>query len=114
MKKASLFTYLVSFLGYVSIFVGLIVAAVGNFSIGILITLAGTLAAYLAWQVSTRMIFKTWWKQIEDAGLEGPIREDVTVAMRVYTKNPSNLTLKKIRSLNPEAAGMIEEAIGKK
>ena len=114
MKKASLLTYLLSFLGYVSVFVGLVVAAVGNFVIGILIALVGAAAALISWKVSTRQIFNAWWQQIEDANLVDAIRADVTVAMRVYTKNPSNLTLKKIRSLNPQAADMIEEAIGKK
>ena len=113
-KKASFFTYLLSFLGYISVFVGLVVAAVGNFVTGIVIALVGAAAALISWQISSRNFFRAWWKQIEDANLEDAIRADVTVAMRIYTKNPSKRTLKKIRTLNPQAADMIEEAIGKK
>ena len=59
--------------------------------------------------ISNRKAFKKWWKQVEDAGLEEHIRNDIAVAKVVYSKNPIRATLKKIESLNPAAAEAIRE-----
>ena len=59
--------------------------------------------------ISNRKAFKKWWKQVEDAGLEEHIRNDIAVAKVVYNKNPIRATLKKIESLNPAAAEAIRE-----
>lgn len=70
--------------------------------IGIALIVAGKL-------ISNRKAFKTWWKQVEELGLEEKIRTDTAVAKMVYSKNPIRATLKKIEELNPAAAEMIRE-----
>ena len=64
--------------------------------------------------ISNRKAFKTWWKQVEKLGLDEKMKTDYTVAKLVYDKNPKHVTLKKIESINPEAAQLIREQTGKK
>lgn len=74
---------------------------------GVVLVIAGKV-------ISDRKAFKTWWKQVEKLGLEEQMKSDVSVAKAVYDKNPKRITLKKIESINPEAAQYIREQTGKK
>lgn len=70
--------------------------------LGIVLVIAGKL-------ISNRKAFKKWWEQVEDAGLEEQIKNDIEIAKIVYSKNPIRATLKKIEALNPAAAEAIRE-----
>ena len=70
--------------------------------LGVALLIAGKL-------ISKRKAFKQWWKQVEGAGLEEHIKNDIAVAKMVYSKNPIRATLKKIEELNPAAAEAIRE-----
>ena len=72
--------------------------------------------ALLIWGkvISNNKAFKKWWKQVEDAGLEEPLKTDIGLAQSIYSKNPIKATLKKIESLNPAAAEVIRQQTGKK
>lgn len=71
-------------------------------ALGLVLVIAGKL-------ISNRKAFKKWWEQVEDAGLEEQIKNDIALAKTVYSKNPIRATLKKIESLNPAAAEAIRE-----
>lgn len=101
----SLLASVVSIFGGLLVFMGLVDAVDEKYLIiglGIALMICGKL-------ISNRKAFKKWWKQVEDAGLEEHIRNDIAVAKVVYSKNPIRATLKKIESLNPAAAEAIRE-----
>ena len=94
-----------SIFGCLMIFMGLTDTIHEKFlfiGLGLVLVIAGKL-------ISKRKAFKKWWEQVEDAGLEEHIRNDIAVAKVVYSKNPIRATLKKIESLNPAAAEAIRE-----
>ena len=101
----SLLASVVSIFGGLLVFMGLVDAVDEKYLIiglGIALMICGKL-------ISNRKAFKKWWKQVEDAGLEEHIKNDIAVAKVVYSKNPTRATLKKIESLNPAAAEAIRE-----
>ena len=64
--------------------------------------------------ISVEKSFKTWWKQIKEAGLEERIKFDAEIARLIYNKNPKKRTLKEIEKLNPAAAQMIRAQLARK
>ncbi len=108
--KNSFLASVVSILGCLAIVMSLMDAFSDKaffIGFGIVLLIAGNL-------ISNRKAFKTWWKQVEALGLDEKMKSDVSVAKAVYDKNPKRVTLKKIETLNPEAAAFIREQTGKK
>ncbi|MBO5837995.1 MAG: hypothetical protein J6Q92_08960 [Oscillospiraceae bacterium] len=64
--------------------------------------------------ISVNKSFKTWWKQLEKAGIVEQIKTDTSIAVAVYNKNPKKATLNKIEKLNPAAAETIRNSVAKK
>ena len=95
----------VSIFGCLMVFMGLTDVVHERFlfiGLGIVLVICGKL-------ISNRKAFKKWWEQIQDAGLEVSIQDDIATAKMVYSKNPIRATLKKIEELNPAAAEAIRE-----
>ena len=101
----SLLASVVSVFGCIAVIIGLSDAVSEKYlliALGIGLLICGKV-------ISNRKAFKKWWKQIQDAGLEVYIQDDIDTAKMVYSKNPKRMTLKKIAELNPAAAAAIRE-----
>lgn len=64
--------------------------------------------------ISVNKSFKTWWDTVIGTGMAARMRTEREVCVEVYNQNPGKRTLKKIREINPEAAGWIEQHIPQK
>ena len=111
--KNSFLASLVSIIGCLLILGGI---ATFSESIGaaILIIVIGLALAVWGKIISDNKAFKTWWKQVVDAGLVPQIAVNTATALAVYNKNPQKRTLQKIRELNPTAAQQIQASIDAK
>ena len=111
--KNSFWASVVSILGCAMILGGI---ATFSESIGgaIALIVLGLVLAVCGKNISDNKAFKTWWKQVVDAGLIPQIAQSAATAIAVYNKNPQNRTLQKIRELNPAAAQQIQANIDAK
>ena len=111
--KNSFLASLVSIIGCLIILGGI---AMFSDSIGGAIAMIVVGLALAVWGkiISDAKAFKTWWKQVADAGLVPQIAQNTATAIAVYNKNPQKRTLEKIRELNPVAAQQIAASIAAK
>ena len=94
-------------LGGIATFSDSIGAAIALIALGFVLAVCGK-------NISENKAFKTWWKQVVDAGLVPQIAQNTATAIAVYNKNPQNRTLQKIRELNPAAVQQIAASIAAK
>lgn len=72
-------------------------------SLGVLLFAAGVGVQVLARTISERNAFRYWVGKIRQAGLEPYIASSIDVALEVYQKNRTEMTVQYIQSLNPGA-----------
>lgn len=77
---------------------------------GVILLLLGIGLALLASWISDRSQFSAWKRKVKKSGLIPEIQRSVPVAIRVYQTNPCTQALTFIRTLNPQAAELIEQS----
>ena len=100
--------------------VGIIIASVssGDVLIIILGVLGGIVCIVFHWliqelagYVTERKLFNKWTKELREKGVEADIASSVDLALYVYNNNKSELTVKYIEKLNPQAGVIIRNHI---
>ncbi len=112
--RNSIAASVVSLFGCCLILGGICLFPEGEIFGGISILAVGIGCAIWGKKISDDKAFKTWWKQVEDANLQGAIAQNANLAIQIYNKNPQERTLKKLETLNPGAVQYIRANIGKK
>lgn len=91
-----------------------VIVSIPEISWGWPFTIFGLALCFLGKKISQNKAFKTWWDTVIGTGMVARMRTEQEVCVEVYNENPGKQTLKKIREINPEAAGWIEQHIPKK
>lgn len=98
-------------------------ALIGSFSSGdvfiIILGIVGCIVCfacyllfqYLAQTITEKKLFKKWTKELREKGVEAEIASSVDLALYVYNNNKSELTVKYIEKLNPQAGVIIRNHI---
>lgn len=100
--------------------VGIIIASVSSGDVLIIIpgVLGGIVCIVFHWllqelagYVTERKLFNKWTKELREKDVEADIASSVDLALYVYNNNKSELTVKYIEKLNPQAGVIIRNHI---
>ncbi len=104
--RNSILASIISIFGCVSIII-----SIPEIAVAWPATIIGLGMCILGKKISDIKAFKTWWDTIIGTGRATRMRTERNICVEVYNENPGKHTLKKIREINPEAAGWIEQQI---
>ena len=79
--------------------------------IGFLFLIIGGILIFSASAIDERVRFKKFLTVIKENGIENDIRNSSEIAIQIYKKFPSKLTLKYFDEINPKASSLIRNAI---
>lgn len=80
-----------------------------SFTNGLLLLALGIGMMFLASWISDKSEFPAWKRKVRKSGLIPEIQRSVPTAIQVYQTNPCPQALNYIRTLNPQAAEIIEQ-----
>lgn len=111
---ATVLSFLGSAIGTLSLVGGVIAILCGEFGEGVPLLIGGFAIAValtgLAEWISKTKYFNTWWKtEVVQKNWEPEIRKSQDSAIYIYKLYPVERTLKKIETMNPQAAAYIRE-----
>lgn len=109
--KNSFLASICSMLGYGIAVCGILVAIGENVIAGIVMIAWGMALSFLASSISERKKFSEWKKQIKKGGYTSVIQNSIQGAIQVYNTYPCKKSLEYIRTLNPQAAELIEQKL---
>lgn len=107
--KNSVGASICSIIGYMFFVIGVLTMLSESVTGGILLVLYGVGLTIGASVISKNKQFKTWKKQIETSGYVPLMQNSIQTAIQIYNTYPGKKTLNYIRSINPQAADLIEE-----
>ena len=109
--KNSFLASICSMCGYGIAVSGILVAIGENVIAGILMITWGVALSFLASVISERKKFSEWKKQVKKGGYTSVIQNNIQGAIQVYNTYPCKKSLEYIRTLNPQAAELIEQKL---
>lgn len=107
----SILATLMSILGYLLMLGGFAVAFGGEILGGILMFLLGMGSAALGSVISALAQFRKWIRKLKKEGIIERAKEDTNLAIQIFQANPTKLTFRYIRKLNPAAGDYLEQQL---
>lgn len=110
--KSSVLATIVSILGAVSCYAGILALFGKEFLAGIICIVIGILIQVAAGEIAENAAFKKWKKEVISRGYAQRIAQgDYSVAVQLYNQNPGEKTLKYFGSLNSNVAFSLRSAV---
>lgn len=109
--KNSVLATVCSMFGYGIAVSGVLVTITEDVIGGIVMIVCGFALSFLASSISESKKFSEWKKQIKKGGYTSVIQNSIQGAMQVYNTYPCKKALEYIRTLNPQAAELIDQEL---
>lgn len=110
----SILATLMSILGYLLMLGGFAMAFGGEILGGILLFLLGMGCAALGSVLSTLAQFRKWIRKLKKEGIIERAKQDNDLAIQIFQANPTKLTLRYIRKVNPAVGNYIDRQLATK